>query len=88
MRSDSLSEAATRHAARRAHPGALDLRGTFTAEKILEFGVDRLVSLSDDARVETGAIDSEKRLRPNMRDRRMVLVVKPRESGWLAQRVS
>ena len=71
----------------RVRPGALDLRGTFAAEEILEFGVDEILSLDDNAKIQTGAIDLGKRLRPNMRDRKMVLYVAPQEDGWLAQRI-
>jgi hypothetical protein len=71
----------------RVRPGALDLRGTFSAQEILEFGVDEIILIDDGARVQTGAIDLGKRLRPNMRDRKMVLYVAPQADGWLAQRV-
>lgn len=71
----------------RVRPGALDLRGTFTAEEIFNFGVDEILSLDDNAKITTGQVDLGKRLRPNMRERKMVLYVAPQEEGWLAQRV-
>ena len=61
------------------------------AEEIYEWGVDEILAVEDQSRVTRGAVDLGKRLRPNLRDGRIVLYVArgmPEDPApWMAQRV-
>jgi hypothetical protein len=75
----------------RFQSGACEQTGLHSAATIYDWGVDDIVSLADNSRVVGGVIDLGKRLRPNLRDGRVVLYVMPNgedgEAAWTAQRV-
>ncbi len=72
-------------------PHAMDATGVHEIDDVYDWGVDEVQSLADGARVTRGAIDVGKRLRPNLRDGRVVLYVLPGapddRADWLAQRI-
>jgi hypothetical protein len=71
-------------------PPAFDATGLHDADELYEWGVDDIVAVEDGQRVVRGVIDLGKRLRPNLRDGRVVLYVARGLSGdapWMAQRV-
>ena len=73
-------------------PGhAFEATGVHAIDDLYDWGVDEVQSLADGSRVMRGAIDLGKRLRPNLRDGRVVLYVLPGgpddPADWMAQRI-
>jgi hypothetical protein len=70
---------------------AFGATGCRDAGELYEWGVDEIQSVEDAARVNQGLIDLGKRLRPNLRDGRIVLYVAradaEADADWMAQRV-
>jgi len=75
----------------RAAPSAMDVRGMLTTEDIHTRGVDRIERQDSGDLVSSGLVELGKRLRPNLRDGKVVLYVLPHEdpslADWQAQRV-
>jgi hypothetical protein len=69
---------------------AIDATGRHDAAQIYAWGVDDIQAL-DRSRVESGIVDLGKRLRPNLRNSRIVLYVAKAAPGdpahWIAQRI-
>lgn len=72
-------------------PASFDATGCFEIDEVYQWGVDEIVGVHDGAKVTDGSIDLGKRLRPNLRNRRVVLFVEPGmpddRADWLALRV-
>jgi hypothetical protein len=67
-----------------------DATGPYDVTDVYEWGVDDILRLDDGSRVLRGVVDLGKRLRPNLRDGRIVLYVTPGAPGephWQAQRI-
>lgn len=79
--------------------GASDEVGVHPAADVYAWGVDDILSIDDQRRITDGTIDLGKRLRPNLRNGRVVLYVAPNagaiegalksgsDATWLAQRI-
>jgi hypothetical protein len=75
--------------------GASDQIGVHPAADVYAWGVDDILSIDDHSRIANGTIDLGKRLRPNLRNGRVVLYVAPNtgantgnsDATWLAQRI-
>lgn len=87
---------ATRNDGRVLHHGdsgaePFDVRGSLSLEDILRRGVDRVENLDTGARIDDGTVVLAKRLRPNLRDGKLVLYVRPDASldgsAWQAVKV-
>ena len=72
-------------------PASFDATGCFEINEVYQWGVDEIVCVHDGAKVTDGSIDLGKRLRPNLREGRVVLYVEPGmpddRADWLALRV-
>jgi hypothetical protein len=72
-------------------PASFDATGCFEIDEIYQWGVDEVVCVCDGKRVTDGSIDLGKRLRPNLRNGRVVLYVEAGmpddRADWLAQRI-
>lgn len=66
---------------------AFDLTGEFTVEQLYQIGVDDIFTIDDGRRLAAGTVNLGKRLRPNLRDGRMVLYVAGEGEHYEAQRV-
>jgi hypothetical protein len=69
---------------------SFDATGPYEVDVVYDWGVDDIVTVDDGQRVDRGVVDLGKRLRPNLRDGRIVLYVArgaEGESDWMAQRI-
>lgn len=72
-------------------PQSFEATGPYDIERVYEWGVDDIVTVDDGQRVVRGVVDLGKRLRPNLRDGRIVLYVARGAAGepqWVAQRIA
>jgi hypothetical protein len=69
---------------------SFDATGPHEISTVYDWGVDDIVAIESGQRVTRGVVDLGKRLRPNLRDGRIVLYVArgvEGESEWMAQRI-
>jgi hypothetical protein len=87
---------ATRNDGRVLHHGnqgtaPFDVKGSLSVEEILRRGVERVENLATGAGIRNGTVALAKRLRPNLRDGKLVLYVRPDAnldgSAWQAVKV-
>ncbi len=67
-----------------------DVRGVQSVCDLPKFGIDQVLRSDNQQAVVSGCVDLGKRLRPNLRDGRVVLFVSPSDKNdreWLADRV-